>query len=111
MALQFDYTKVANVDKFTDEQHENASQLAWTMSAIDLKEITEKNLDEVLFRIKFLKEINVKLFEIDFDTVKKFITAHINYKTNVRDESRHRFIVRWAKVKALEVAESLKVRN
>ena len=66
MALQFNYTKVAWFDKFTDEQHENASQLAWIMMTIKLSEITEKNLDEVLFRIKFLEEINVKLLNINY---------------------------------------------
>ena len=112
MALQFNYTKVAGFDKFTDEQHENASQLAWIMMTIKLSEITEKNLDEVLFRIKFLEEINVKLLNInDFDSVKKFITNHINYQTNVGNYSRNNFITHWAKVKANYVADSLKTRN
>ena len=64
-------------------------------------------------RIKFLKEINVKLFreELEWEVIKKFITDHINYKTNVGNESRHKFITHWAKVKASMVADSLKVRN
>ena len=113
MALEYNYNEVAGIDKFTDEQHENASQLAWTMMTLQLREITEKNLDEVLFRIKFLKEINVKLFreELEWEVIKKFITDHINYKTNVGNESRHKFITHWAKVKASMVADSLKVRN
>jgi len=112
MALQFNYTKVAGFDKFTDEQHENASQLAWVMMTIRLSEITEKNLNEVLFRIKFLEEINVKLLTIDdFDLVKKFITNHINYRTNVGNESRYKFITHWAKVKARYVEDKLKVKN
>jgi len=110
MALTYNYTKVAGVDKFTDEQHENASQLAWTMMTLKLREITKENLNEVLFRIKFLEEINVKLFQEqhNFDSVKKFITDHINYETNVGNESRYRFITHWAKVKASIVEDKLK---
>ena len=113
MALEYNYTEVVGMDKFTDEQHKNASQLAWTMMTLQLREITEKNLDEVLFRIKFLYEINVKLFNegVEWEDIKKFITAHINYKTNVGNESRYKFIVHWAKVKASYVADSLKTRN
>ena len=110
MALTYNYTKVAGMDKFTDEQHKNASQLAWTMMTLKLRDITKKNLNEVLFRIKFLEEINVKLFqeEHSFESVKKFITDHINYETNVGNESRHKFITHWAKVKASYVENQLK---
>jgi hypothetical protein len=113
MALTYDYTKVAGVDKFTDEQHENASQLAWVMMTLQLRDITEKNLDEVLFRIKFLEEINVKLFQEQhsFESVKKYITDHINYETNVGNESRYKFITHWAKVKASIVEDKLKVKE
>lgn len=113
MALTYDYTKVEGVDKFTDEQHENASQLAWTLLTLQLREISQENLNEVLFRIKFLEEINVKLFQEkhDFDSVKKFMTDHINYKTNVSNETRYKFITHWAKVKASIAEDNLKFKG
>ena len=37
-----------------DEEHENASMFAWQLMAIDVQEVTEKNLEEIVFRLLFL---------------------------------------------------------
>ena len=58
MALQYDYTAVDSKG-WTKEDHNLAARFAWTMMFIDMKEITEKNKTDVLFRIEFMQELGM----------------------------------------------------
>ena len=39
------------------------------------------------------------------------MTDHINYKTNVSNETRYKFITHWAKVKASIAEDNLKFKG
>jgi len=53
MGLNLDMTKVKDFDKLkSDEESAKTNVLIWATMTIDLGEITEKNIDEWLFRAK-----------------------------------------------------------
>ena len=96
MALQYDYTKVANADSFTGIEHKETSQFAWVMVAIDMTEITKENVDEIVFRLLFAKQCNQNFLIGDFtkDSLKTFIKTYIGYKTNVGYKTRNAFMIK-----------------
>jgi hypothetical protein len=42
---------------WSDDDHQVAHGFCWVMMSIDMREVTEKNWKEILFRIKFLQKI------------------------------------------------------
>jgi len=94
MALTYNYTGLANVDKFTDIEHKETSQFAFVMMAIDMNEITKENVDEVVFRLMFGKQCGQDFLVGDFtrDSLKTFIKTYIGYKTNVGYKTRNAFM-------------------
>ena len=58
MALTYNYTSLAGIDKFTDIEHQETSRFAFVMMAIDMNDVTEKNVDEIVFRLLFAKQCN-----------------------------------------------------
>ena len=42
MALTYNYTSLAGIDKFTDIEHQETSRFAFVMMAIDMNDVTEK---------------------------------------------------------------------
>ena len=94
MALTYNYTSLAGIDKFTDIEHKETSQFAFVMMAIDMNDITEKNVAEIVFRLLFAKQCNHTFLVGDFtkDSLKTFIKSYIGYKTNVRYNTRNAFM-------------------
>ena len=94
MALQYDYTKVANADSFTGIEHKETSQFAWVMVAIDMTEITKENVDEIVFRLLFAKQCNQNFLVGDFTkgSLKAFIKTYIGYETNVGYKTRNAYM-------------------
>ena len=85
MALTYNYTSLAGIDKFTDIEHQETSRFAFVMMAIDMNDVTEKNVDEIVFRLLFAKQCNQNYLVGDFTKVslKEFIKTYIGYETNV----------------------------
>ena len=94
MALQFNYTKVAGFDKFTDEQHKNASQFAWVLMGVDMNNVCEKNIDEIVFRLLFAKQCNQNFLigEVTKDSLKEYVKTYIGYQTNVGYKTRNSYM-------------------
>ena len=116
MALQYDYTKVANHNKFNDLDHKDASRIAWVLAAIDINEITKSNVDEIAFRLKFAEQCgeNFLIGSLSIGLLKATIRSYIGYKTNVRTETRKAYmrkIMRMVENKTTEVIENKPLDN
>ena len=116
MALQYDYTKVANHSKFNDLDHKDASRFAWVLAAVDMNEITKSNIDEIAFRLKFAEQCgeNFLVGSLSIGSLKAFIRSYIGYKTNVRTETRKAYIrkiMRMVENKTKEVIENKPLDN
>jgi hypothetical protein len=96
MALQYDYTKVANHTKFNDLDHKDASRFAWVLAAIDMNEITKSNIDEITFRLKFAEQCgeNFLIGLLSIGLMKATLRSYIGYKTNVRTETRKAYMLK-----------------
>jgi fructose/tagatose bisphosphate aldolase len=116
MALQYDYTKVANHSKFNDLDHKDASRFAWVLAAVDINEITKSNVDEIAFRLKFAEQCgeNFLVGSLSIGSLKAFIRSYIGYKTNVRTETRKAYIrkiMRMVENKTTELFEKKSLNN
>ena len=116
MSLQYDYTKVANVNKFNDLDHKDASRIAWVLAAIDMNEITKSNVDEIAFRLKFAEQCgeNFLIGSLSIGLMKATLRSYIGYKTNVRTETRKSYIrkiMRMVENKITEVVKNKKTLN
>ena len=91
MALTYNYTSLAGIDKFTDIEHQETSRFAFVMMAIDMNDVTEKNVDEIVFRLLFAKQCNQNYLVGDFTkgSLKAFIKTYIGYETNVGYKTRN----------------------
>ena len=121
MALQYDYTNVTSFNKdMKDEEHENASMFAWQLMAIDVQEVTEKNLEEIVFRLLFLDRMGFGTLVqkhakrpdsskawLDSLELRNYVRTMIGYKTNVGNLSRAKFMRRWLKAFERSVEEKL----
>jgi hypothetical protein len=98
MALQFDYTAL-DTEGWTKEQHDTAADFVWTMMAIDMREVTKENKDEIVFRIMFLQMLELGPWREQYSLafVKGQANAMIGYKCNVAQIPRYKFIRRWIK--------------
>ena len=96
MALQYDYTKVANHSKFNDLDHKDASRFAWVLAAVDMNEITKNNIDEIVFRLKFAEQCgeNFLIGSLSIGLMKATLRSYIGYKTNVRTETRKAYMLK-----------------
>jgi hypothetical protein len=94
MALTYNYTSIAGIDKFTDEQHNNASQFAWVLMGVDMNNVCEKNIDEIVFRLLFAKQCNQNFLigEITKDSLKEYVKNYIGYETNVGYKTRNSYM-------------------
>jgi len=96
MAIQYDYTKVANFNKFNDLDHKDASRFGWVLAAIDMNEVTKSNVDEIAFRLKFAEQCgeNFLIGSLSIGLLKATIRSYIGYKTNVRTETRKAYMLK-----------------
>ena len=102
MAISYDYTQCDDRD-WKEDDHKNASQFCWSMMAIDMNEISEKNHDEISFRFRFLEKIGMNIFTkpIDQRQLGKQLRSLRGYKTNIKFLPRFKFMRRH--VKSLEL--------
>ena len=98
-----------NQETFKDDERKQADTLGWLMMAIGVNEITEKTIDEMIFRTRFLDFVWGKSYFVsnpsDAD-LRQLFKNHIGLKiviTNrgLKDKStRHKFMV--AQLNSLE---------
>jgi hypothetical protein len=94
MALQYNYTKLADIDRFDDVMHKEASQFAWVMAAIGINNINAKNINEIVFRLKFAEKCGTNFVtgSLSVGSLKTYIQSMIGYETNVKNETRSSFM-------------------
>ena len=97
------YNTMKNYTKnFSDNAIKQADNLGWLMMGIGINEITEKNIPEILFRIRFLDLVYVKPYFTSnpSDTsITMLLQDHIGLKIEITNRgirnlnTRHRFMV------------------
>ena len=94
MALQYNYTKLADIDRFDDVMHKETSQFAWVMAAIGMNDINAKNINEIVFRLKFAEQCGTNFVtgSLSVGSLKAYIRSMIGYETNVKNETRSSFM-------------------
>ena len=120
MALQYDYTNVTSLKDIKDEEHKDASMFAWQLMAIDVQEVTEKNVEEIVFRLLFLDRLGFGSLVQKYATrpdsskawldsleLRNYVRPMIGYKTNVGNLGRAKFMRRWMKSFERSVQERL----
>jgi hypothetical protein len=107
MALTYDYTRVVKMNKFTDEEHNNASRFAWVLMGVDMNNVCEKNVDEIVFRLLFAKQCNQNFLVGDFTkgSLKAFIKTYIGYETNVGYKTRNAYMKKIMRIVENKVKE------
>ena len=105
MSLDWNAERISGFDvKKQDEQwHENMAHLCFTLMAIGISSVTEKNVGEVYIRIQILEatygplryhydeEARTKSSVYDFD----FLLSVIGYGTNVSNETMNQWTKRF----------------
>ena len=83
-----------------DEAKQQANNLGWLLMYVNMNEITEDNIEEILFRMRFADKVHGSSFikrgdeEISLSELKKSLVEHIGLTTNYGPEStRHKFMV------------------
>jgi len=110
MGLKFNYTKIKGFEKMDKSEHDNLHLFAWLLMSVHMQTVKEANIDEIFWRLKFLQKIKQELFSglpADDVEIKKFLTKHIGYDTNVGTEPRNKFIQHYVQVIAAEVTQDI----
>ena len=97
-----------------DEARQQANNLGWLLMYVNMSEITEDNIEEILFRMRFADKVRCSSFikrgneEVSLSELRKSLVEHIGLRTNYGPENtRHKFIVNVAKNIASDVAYEL----
>ena len=103
MSLNIHYDTMKNyTENFSDNAIKQADTLGWLMMGIGINEITEKNIPEILFRIRFLDMTWGKPYFVQdpSDTsITMLLQDHIGLKVEITNRgiknlnTRHRFMV------------------
>ena len=102
MSLDWNAERVANFKEGDEEWKENVAYFCFTLMAIGVNSVTEKNLGDVYTRIKILNALNGPLrYHYDEETKVKtpvydydFLLSVIGYGTNVSNETFGQWIKR-----------------
>ena len=91
-----------NQETFKDDERKQADTLGWLMMSIGVNEITEKTIDEIIFRTRFLDFVWGKPYFIQDPSdaaLRQLFKNHLGLRiviTNrglVNQKTRHRFMV------------------
>jgi hypothetical protein len=102
MSLDWNAERIANFKEGDEEWKENVAYFCFTLMAIGVNSVTEKNLGDVYTRIKILNALNGPLrYHYDEETKVKtpvydydFLLSVIGYGTNVSNETFGQWIKR-----------------
>ena len=93
MALSYNYEKCDD-SNWTEDDRNIAGQFCWTLMAVGTNNVTEKNKDEIIFRLMFLQNIGMGVYTKD-QTLERYIdivNKMVGYGTNVGNETRRKWI-------------------
>ena len=93
MALSYNYEK-CDESNWTEDDRNIAGQFCWTLMAVGTNNVTEKNKDEIIFRLMFLQNIGMGVYTKD-QTLERYIdivNKMVGYGTNVGNETRRKWI-------------------
>ena len=102
LIVKYEQLQHFNDDQFKAEDKKQADTLGWLMMGIGINEITEKNIPEILFRIRFLDMTWGKPYFVQdpSDTsITMMLQDHIGLKVEITNRgiknlnTRHRFMV------------------
>ena len=93
MALKYDYTNI-DTSSWSEEDHQMAHNFCWTLMAVEIQNITEKNWEEILFRILFLQRVGHGPWTEDQEpkNIIGWLKKFIGYGTNVGEKSRAKWL-------------------
>ena len=93
MALSYNYEKCDD-SNWTEDDRNIARNFCWSLMAIGMQDVTEKNKNEILFRLMFLQKIGLGVYTED-QTLERYIdivNKMVGYGTNVGNETRRKWI-------------------
>ena len=95
MALTYNYEK-CNDSNWTKDDHNIARNFCWTLMAVGISAVTEKNKDEIIFRLMFLQKIGLGAYTEDqaLERYQDIINKMVGYYTNVGNETRRKWVSR-----------------
>ena len=92
-----------NQETFKDDERKQADTLGWLLMSVGVNEITEKTIDEIIFRVKFLDFVHGSSYFVgnpsDTD-LRQLFKNHIGLRIAVTNQgiqkecTRHKFMVR-----------------
>jgi hypothetical protein len=86
MALHWDSTSCVPSEPVDDNDNNGRECMIWGSIAVDIGEVNEKNVDEWVFRFRFLERIGrgVALKPIPVELVRRWIGLKMNVHTETR---------------------------
>tara|TARA_R100000306_G_C4287916_1_gene98512 strand:- start:83 stop:451 length:369 start_codon:yes stop_codon:yes gene_type:complete len=112
MALSYNYEKCDD-SNWTKDDRNIAGQFAWSLMAVGTQNVTEKNKDEIIFRLMFLQNIGMGVYIKD-QTLERYIDVvnkMIGYSTNVGNENRRKWISYKIKYFAREIQNDIDIKK
>lgn len=91
MPLNFDYRKV-NTEGWEDEDYAILDQCIWSSLSVGLGELTEKNLEEWLFRLSAIDLLNGVNRANAMESNLKMLRKCVGLSTNVSNITRKKFL-------------------
>jgi hypothetical protein len=102
LIVRYEQLQHFNDDQFKAEDKKQADTLGWLMMTIGVYEITEKTIDEILFRTKFLDMVHGSAGFIGNPSItdlRQLFKNHLGLKIEVTNtglkniSTRHKFMV------------------
>jgi hypothetical protein len=90
MALHWDSTKCNPAEPVDDNDFNGRECMIWGSIAVDLGEVTEKNVDEWMFRLRFLERIGRGITNTPMP--ESIVRRWVGLKMNVSTETRKKWM-------------------
>ena len=112
MALSYNYEKCDD-SNWTKDDRNIAGQFCWSLTHVGMQNVTEKNKDEIVFRLMFLQNIGMGAYTKD-QTLERYIdivNKMVGYGTNVGNENRRKWISYKIKYFAREIQNDIDIEK
>lgn len=106
MSLNWDCNRCANPTPADDNESGGRECLIWGSLALDLGEITDKNVDEWMFRFKFLETVGRSITNVPM--TRSVVERWVGMRTNVITLTRKKWMKRVTEQIERDVAYSIK---
>ena len=102
---------LALIEKENNAERKQANDLGWLLMYCSMNEITQDNIEEILFRMNFHDKVHGSAFlngDNSLAQVRRKLIEFIGLRTNFgKEHTRHRFIVNVARTLASDVGYKL----